>query len=225
MTLNKLSSGNSLRIRTQRIAPSRPAMPLLKSVRKSCNLGRSIRALSVRADDGFDLNKALKSYKDISYKIPPVVSAATLPVVGISLLCKLIFGTGLPGTLLGGIEGVSYLVLLLGAGSLLPRLSSIVAGGDYTFDAMLEVLQKESDGMDGKDATSRFYNASVSSKSALNAQMEDLKKRKAEKAAETPEEKAAREAVNAKIAAIAIETATKNQEKYAEEFKAPKKTK
>ena len=46
------------------------------------------------------------------------MTAAAVPVVGLSLLCKTVTGHGLPGDVLGAIEGVSWLVVPLGAGSL-----------------------------------------------------------------------------------------------------------
>lgn len=39
---------------------------------------------------------------------------AGAPVVAASLLCKLITGEGLPGDLLGAVEGVSYLLVAAG---------------------------------------------------------------------------------------------------------------
>lgn len=47
-----------------------------------------------------------------------------------------------------GIRAVRRQLLFAGAGSLLPRLSSIVAGNDYSTEAILEVLQ-------AKDGTPR----------------------------------------------------------------------
>lgn len=62
-------------------------------------LPRGLRrsALTVRAAEksGFSVDEALLKYKEVSYKIPPVASACTLPVVGLSLLCKLLTGTGM----------------------------------------------------------------------------------------------------------------------------------
>lgn len=36
------------------------------------------------------------------------------PIVGASLLCKAATGSGLPGTLLGGLEGIAWLALVVG---------------------------------------------------------------------------------------------------------------
>jgi hypothetical protein len=81
----------------------------------------------VRADG---MSDAMAKYNDITNKIPPVLTAAAVPVVALSLLCKTVTGHGLPGDILGAIEGVSWLVLPLGAGSLLPRLGDIGSAGD-----------------------------------------------------------------------------------------------
>jgi len=203
---------------TSRAGLRRVAVPSALKARRAgmANAGR--RAMVVRAEESkFDLHKALSTYKEISYKIPPVVSATTVPVVALSLLVKTITGHGLPGTILGSIEGVAWLVFLLGAGSLLPRASSIIAGGDYSLDAMLEVLNAESDGSQGKDATSRVYNASVAKNSPLAEQMDDLKRRQAEKDSETPEEKAEREKVKAQLASLVLQNAKSSQDSYSEE--------
>jgi len=173
--------------------------------------------MMVRAEKSFDVDEALAKYKEISYKIPPIASAATLPVISLSLLCKLLTGHGLPGTLLGSIEGISYLLFFVGAGSLLPRVSSIIAGADYSTDAILEVLQAPDDGSSGKDATSRVFGATTAKNSPLAEQMADLKKRQAEKAAETPEQKAAREKLKAELAATVIGNAKESAEEYIKE--------
>lgn len=57
-------------------------------------LPRGLRrsAMMVRAEKSFDVDEALAKYKEISYKIPPIASAATLPVISLSLLCKLLTG-------------------------------------------------------------------------------------------------------------------------------------
>ena len=68
------------------------------------------------------MKDAMEKYNEITYKIPPVLTAAAVPVVALSLLCKTVTGHGLPGTLLGSVEGLSWLVLPLGAGSLAPKL-------------------------------------------------------------------------------------------------------
>lgn len=199
-----------------RVSIRRAAAPSALKARKAGVAMGSRRTLVVRAEED-KVTKALETYKSISYKIPPVVSAATVPVVAVSLLCKTITGSGLPGTFLGSIEGISWLVLFLGAGSLAPRASAILAGGDFSSEAIMEVLTASSDGSEGKDATSRVYNAAVPKNSPLAEQMEDLKKRKAEKEAETPEQKAERERVKAELAAMVLNNAKKNQESYTEE--------
>ena len=157
-------------------------------------------SVKVRAAD-FDADELKKKYDEITNKIPPIVSAATVPIVGLSLLSKTFTGHGLPGTFLGALEGVSWLVLPLGFGSLYPRLADIFNEGSYEPAKMLEMLTKErtyekyGEDSRGKNATERVANISgkVDPNSPLAEQMADLKKREEELAKETPEEKAARE--------------------------------
>ena len=173
--------------------------------------GQQRSAVKVRAAD-FDADELKKKYDEITNKIPPIVSAATVPVVGLSLLSKTFTGHGLPGTFLGALEGVSWLVLPLGFGSLYPRLADIFNEGSYEPAKMLEMLTKErtyekyGEDSRGKNATERVANISgkVDPNSPLAEQMADLKKREEELAKETPEEKAAREKLRAELAASAI---------------------
>jgi len=169
-------------------------------------------SVKVRAADGFDADELKKKYDEITNKIPPIVSAATVPIVGLSLLSKTFTGHGLPGTFFGALEGVSWLVLPLGFGSLYPRLADIFNEGSYEPAKMLEMLTKErtyekyGEDSRGKNATERVANISgkVDPNSPLAEQMADLKKREEELAQETPEEKAAREKLRAELAASAI---------------------
>jgi len=203
---------------TSRATLRRVAVPSALRARPAGVAMAGRRAMVVRAEEkSFDFEKALQTYKDISYKIPPVVSAVTVPVVLVSLLAKTLTGHGLPGSFLGAIEGVSWLVFLLGAGSLLPRASSIVSGGDYSMEAILEVLKAETDGSQGGSATDRVYNSVATKNSPLYAQMEDLKKSKAERESETPEQKALREKTKADLVATVLSNAKKSQDKYLEE--------
>ena len=57
--------------------------------------GRARRAGVARAaQDDLTPEKLMQKYDEISYKIPPIVTAATVPVVGLSLLCKTLTGHG-----------------------------------------------------------------------------------------------------------------------------------
>jgi hypothetical protein len=82
------------------------------------------------------------------------------------LLSKTFTGHGLPGTFLGALEGVSWLVLPLGFGSLYPRLADIFNEGSYEPAKMLEMLTKErtyekyGEDSRGKNATERVANIS-----------------------------------------------------------------
>ena len=162
----------------------------------------------VRADA---MKDAMDKYNEITYKIPPVVTAATVPVVAVSLLAKTLTGHGLPGTLLGAIEGVSWLVLPLGFGSLAPRLGDVGKAGD--FGEVVKILTQEGRAYDGFGEDSRGKNATerlasitetVDPNSPLGQQMADIAKRKAALDAETPEQKAAREKLRAELAAEAL---------------------
>jgi hypothetical protein len=157
------------------------------------------------------MKDAMDKYNEITYKIPPVVTAATVPVVALSLLCKTLTGHGLPGTLLGSIEGVSWLVLPLGFGSLAPRLGDLGKAGDI--GEAIKILSQEGRAYEGFGEDSRGKNATerlasitekVDPNSPLGQQMADIAKRKAELDAETPEQKAAREKLRAELAAEAL---------------------
>jgi hypothetical protein len=79
---------------TSRATLRRVAIPSALRARPAGVAMAGRRAMVVRAEEkSFDFEKALQSYKDISYKIPPVVSAVTVPVVLVSLLAKTLTGT------------------------------------------------------------------------------------------------------------------------------------
>lgn len=97
--------------------------------------------------DGADLNletvsKAWKERPDW-LRPPPIVTAATLPVIALSLLSKTITGHGLPGTLLGTVEGLSYLALPLGFEALAPRLKTFFTNKDLSYESLLQCLTEE----------------------------------------------------------------------------------
>mmetsp|Transcript_19905 Transcript_19905/g.64801 ORF Transcript_19905/g.64801 Transcript_19905/m.64801 type:complete len:274 (+) Transcript_19905:33-854(+) len=164
------------------------------------------RSTPARAEGGLDTVK--ERYASITQSIPPVVTAATVPVIAVSLLCKAATGHGLPGVLPGTIEGISFLVLPLGAGSLLPRLGEIAKGGDFSSEAVLKVLTASKSTFDdalGKDATERTAKiGAMNPNSQLAKQMADLEKRKAEKAKMSDEEIKKQEDIKKKLAAAAL---------------------
>ncbi|EEH57857.1 uncharacterized protein MICPUCDRAFT_57609 [Micromonas pusilla CCMP1545] len=170
--------------------------------------GRRSSAATIRADA---MKDAMEKYNEITYKIPPVLTAAAVPVVALSLLCKTLTGHGLPGTLLGSIEGISWLVLPLGAGALAPKLGDLGKAGDV--GEAIKILTTEGKAYEGFGQDSRGKNATerlasitktVDPNSPLGQQMADIAKREAELAAETPEQKAAREKLRAELAAEAL---------------------
>jgi len=172
---------------------------------------RARGVVTVRAEDGgFDveaakanLEVAKANYQKVTNSIPPVATAATVPVIGLSLLCKAITGSGLPGTFLGSIEGLSYLLFIAGAGSFAPRAINIVKGGDFSTEGMLAILNEPivagdsidpNDDVRGKSSTERVANMSQrSGDKMLQAQMADIEKYKQEKAEESEEVKAMKE--------------------------------
>ena len=134
-----------------------------------------------------------------------------MPIVGLFLLCKAVTGHGLPGTLLGSIEGISWLVLPLGAGSLAPKLGDLGKAADVS--EAIKILTTEGRAYDGfgedargKNATERLASISkaVDPNSPLGQQMADIERRKKELESETPEQKAAREALKKELAAQAL---------------------
>ncbi|KAK9829020.1 hypothetical protein WJX72_003447 [[Myrmecia] bisecta] len=54
----------------------------------------------------------------------------SLPVVGVSLICKAFTGEGLPGVFLGSVEGLAYLGVAAGAGTQLWKLVKGMSGGE-----------------------------------------------------------------------------------------------
>ena len=173
------------------------------------------------------MDDIMKKYNEITYKIPPVLTAAAVPVVALSLLCKTVTGHGLPGTLLGSIEGISWLVLPLGAGSLAPKLGDLGKAGDVS--EAIKILTTEGrayggfgEDSRGKNATERLnaISKSVDPNSQLGLQMADIEKRKKELEAETPEQRAAREKLRAELAAEALglgKSTSSDSEKEADE--------
>jgi hypothetical protein len=168
----------------------------------------------------------MKKYDEISYKIPPIVTAATVPVVGLSLLCKALTGHGLPGTLLGSIEGISWLVLPLGAKSFWPKAQDIARLSEKTPEAVLKVLQTEGrayggfgEDSRGKNATQRLNSIAneVDPNSPLGQQMADIARQQAEREKETPEQKAERERLKAELAAAALGMANSKTKEFEEE--------
>lgn len=49
-------------------------------------------ATRASGDGGIDVEKVKATYTQVTNSIPPVVTASTVPVIGLSLLCKLITG-------------------------------------------------------------------------------------------------------------------------------------
>ena len=175
----------------------------------------------VRAE--FKPEDAITKYNELTYKIPPIVTAATVPVVGLSLLCKAVSGHGLPGTLLGSIEGVSWLVLPLGFGSLLPKIQEIAKSNDFSTDNVLKVLQSQGRAYGGFGEDSRGKNATerlnaiagqVDPNSPLGQQMADIARQQAEREKETPEEKAERERKKKELAAMALGMANAKSKEF-----------
>eukprot|EP00192_Tetraselmis_astigmatica_P018158 CAMPEP_0117672808 /NCGR_PEP_ID=MMETSP0804-20121206/14114_1 /TAXON_ID=1074897 /ORGANISM="Tetraselmis astigmatica, Strain CCMP880" /LENGTH=242 /DNA_ID=CAMNT_0005481459 /DNA_START=40 /DNA_END=768 /DNA_ORIENTATION=+ len=184
--------------------------------RRSCRL-----TVHASGSDGIDVERIKDTYSKVTKSVPPVVTAATVPVIGLSLLCKTLTGSGLPGTFLGSIEGLSYLVFLAGLGSFLPRASAIVGSRDFSLDSMMAILTDTKDYSDvtsalGDSATSRLNKLGKNaSKSALGAQMADIEKARKLKQSETPSERAMKEKLKADLAAKALKFGQSQSEKDA----------
>ncbi|KAK3236455.1 hypothetical protein CYMTET_53409 [Cymbomonas tetramitiformis] len=169
----------------------------------------SRRALVVRSDGGLSVDEIKDKYMEYTNKIPPIITAGTIPVIALSLLCKQLTGSGLPAGpfgLIGLTEGLSYLVLPLGFGSLLPRLQEIASDGDFSKDAVLAVLQKPLPltGRGGADQRVTKLTENVDPNSPMGMQLKELEQRKKEKENMSDEEKAANEALKKKLADQAL---------------------
>uniref|UniRef100_A0A7S0SJN7 Uncharacterized protein n=1 Tax=Mantoniella antarctica TaxID=81844 RepID=A0A7S0SJN7_9CHLO len=205
-------------------APSSRVVAPAALRRSTATTGRRASSLVVRADA---MKDATDKYKEITYKIPPVLTAAALPIVGISLLCKAVTGHGLPGTLLGSLEGLSWLVLPLGAGSLLPRLGDVAGAADIS--EVFKVLTSKGRAYEGFGEDSRGASATerlqaitkaTDPNSQLGLQMADIARREAALASETPEQKEKRERLRSELAASALglgKSISSDSEKEADE--------
>ncbi|GHP12105.1 hypothetical protein PPROV_001083200 [Pycnococcus provasolii] len=179
---------------------SAPRRPVSRGGNGSQSLRRPASTIRAMASDDSGSGDGLNGYMKISNQIPPLVTATTVPIIAVSLLCKAITGSGLPGPLFGTVEGLSFLILPLGAGSLVPVLKEIAAVGDFSTDSVLRQLKGQ-----GSTATENIemLKNKTDSKSALGMQLADFAKVKAERAKESPEQKAEREKINAECAAEA----------------------
>ena len=187
---------------------------------------RDVVVARASSNDEMTPEKIMQKYDEITNKIPPMVTAATVPVVGLSLLCKALTGHGLPGTLLGSIEGISWLVLPLGAGSLWPKVQDIAKSNDFSADNVLKILQTEGRAYEGFGEDSRGKNATerlnkiadeVDPNSPLGQQMADIAKQKAEREKETPEQAAERERLKKELAAQALGMANSKTKEFEQE--------
>uniref|UniRef100_A0A7S1SSD4 Uncharacterized protein n=1 Tax=Tetraselmis chuii TaxID=63592 RepID=A0A7S1SSD4_9CHLO len=209
MSVTMLSARAPCAQPTRRMMPAR--QQTLRVAQRTVAPVRRSRVVVRAANDGLDIEKVKETYTKVTQAIPPVVTAATVPVVGLSLLCKALTGSGLPGTLLGSIEGISYLVLIAGFGSFLPRASAIIQGRDFSTETILKELSNkaqygELEDSFGSNATQRLNSLSkkINPNSPLGQQMKDIEKARAEKAKETPEERAMKEKLKKELAAKAL---------------------
>ena len=196
------------------------------AIQRASGRSRPRRGLApvARAGEGdFTPAKLAATYDEITYKIPPLVTAAAVPIVALSLLSKGLTGHGLPGTFLGALEGASWLVLPLGAKSFWPKAQDIARLTEKTPENVLKVLQTEGrayggfgEDSRGKNATERLNSISkeVDPNSPLGQQMADIARQKAEREKETPEQKAAREKLKAELAASALGMANKKTKEF-----------
>jgi len=118
---------------------------------------RARRVVSVRAaaDEGFSPAALKSKYDELSQSVPPLLTAAAIPVIALSLLCKAATGSGLPGAL-GLVEGLSYLALPFGLPNFLPRVGEIASGGDFSSDAVLAILSRDVRGESASERVARI---------------------------------------------------------------------
>jgi len=107
----------------------------------------STRRLAARMDGGSDDLLAQWRARPAYLKPPPTFTAfGFIPIVGASLLCKALFGSGLPGPL-GLPEGLSYLGLVFGAEEWFDVTKSFLGSGKgVTLDAYVEHVKDASGG-------------------------------------------------------------------------------
>lgn len=228
MMMTTIKATTAMPVKAQRGVGAKKVQRAGRSSSSSVSISRRRDVVVARASSNDEMTpeKLMQKYDEITYKIPPVVTAATVPVVGLSLLCKALTGHGLPGTLLGSIEGISWLVLPLGAGSLWPKVQDITKSNDFSAENVLKILQTEGRAYEGFGEDSRGKNATerlnkiageVDPNSPLGQQMADIAKQKAEREKETPEQAAERERVKKELAAQALGMANSKTKEFEQE--------
>eukprot|EP00236_Picocystis_salinarum_P005732 CAMPEP_0113932258 /NCGR_PEP_ID=MMETSP1159-20121227/7014_1 /TAXON_ID=88271 /ORGANISM="Picocystis salinarum" /LENGTH=321 /DNA_ID=CAMNT_0000933349 /DNA_START=1 /DNA_END=967 /DNA_ORIENTATION=+ /assembly_acc=CAM_ASM_000767 len=184
-----------------------------------------LKACEMQANkDGADLNletvtKAWKERPDW-LRPPPVVTAATLPVIALSLVSKTITGHGLPGSFLGTIEGFSYLTLPLGVEALAPRLKTFFNSKDLSYEKLLQCLTEESMEKrpgDTMSARERIALLRPDPNSEFGRQLYDLAKAEEQKEKESEDARKAREELNKRLASEALGVGTKQSQKEYED--------
>mmetsp|Transcript_38641 Transcript_38641/g.122754 ORF Transcript_38641/g.122754 Transcript_38641/m.122754 type:complete len:226 (+) Transcript_38641:118-795(+) len=179
---------------------------------------RTSVAVRAEADGGMSIDEIKEKYHRISNKIPPLVTASTLPIVGLGVICKGLTGHDLPG-ILAPIEYLSAVTLALGFHSFLPRAKEIASGGDFSSEAVLNILKRAVDGNSTVERLSNFSKV-ADAKSPLGEQLADIERKKKELEALSPEERAKREEVKAKLAAQVLKDA---QDRYSKLDEQPDK--
>lgn len=192
--------------------PSALRSPRTLHATRPARSGRVCGAAAASATPAEVLDSAGRAYALVTARVPPIATAAAVPVVALSLLVKALTGSGLPGPVLGGLEGVSWLLLFAGAGSLLPRVSELLAGGLTDVDAAVAVLTKPAPvgGLSNAEtATARVerITASTDPRSALGLQLADLARAKRDKEAMEPAARAALVERDRELAKAAVDKA------------------
>lgn len=120
--------------------------PRLVACRKRCSVSRrQLRCRASQGDTELSFEALTKAWKERPawLRPAPIFTAATLPVIALSLISKTLTGHGLPGTFLGTIEGISYLALPLGFETLAPRLKSFFSGKELSYERLYQCLTEE----------------------------------------------------------------------------------
>jgi len=191
-------------------------LPALGRASQRPRARRTAHVACAAADSGLSVESVKLKLAELSQAVPPLLTAATLPVIALSLLCKAATGSGLPGAL-GAVEGVSFLILPFGLPNLLPRLGEIAGSPS---DA-LAILSRDQRGAISRSALTRPAHALLAAgesaservaritsvtdpQSALGLQLADLARAREKSASLTPEQRAAAAARNRELALAAI---------------------
>ena len=134
-------------VRPSTTGPRRAARAGAARPSRAVRLGRAGGTrLAARADGSDDLLAQWRA-RPVFLKPPPTFTTfGFIPIVGASLLCKALFGSGLPGPL-GLPEGLSYIGLILGAEEWFECTKGFLSSGkSVSLDNYIEHVKEASGG-------------------------------------------------------------------------------